>query len=87
MIPMPAGMRIWVACGATDMRRGFDGLTHGMSYTRTYDTWNGMMQRCYNPNAPKFPLYGERGVVVCERWHSFEEFYAEHPCSQSCRKR
>jgi transposase len=26
MIPMPAGMRIWVACGATDMRRGFDGL-------------------------------------------------------------
>jgi hypothetical protein len=26
MIPMPAGMRIWVACGVTDMRRGFDGL-------------------------------------------------------------
>ncbi len=26
MIPMPAGTRIWVACGATDMRRGFDGL-------------------------------------------------------------
>ena len=26
MIPMPAGMRIWVACGATDMRKGFDGL-------------------------------------------------------------
>ena len=26
MIPMPAGMRIWVACGTTDMRRGFDGL-------------------------------------------------------------
>ncbi len=26
MIPMPAGTRIWVACGATDMRKGFDGL-------------------------------------------------------------
>jgi transposase len=26
MIPMPAEMRIWVACGTTDMRRGFDGL-------------------------------------------------------------
>jgi transposase len=26
MIPIPAGTRIWVACGPTDMRRGFDGL-------------------------------------------------------------
>ena len=26
MIPAPAGAQIWVACGATDMRRGFDGL-------------------------------------------------------------
>ena len=26
MIPMPAGTQIWVACGATDMRKGYDGL-------------------------------------------------------------
>src|SRR3981189_1102991 len=26
MIPMPAGTQIWVACGTTDMRKGFDGL-------------------------------------------------------------
>lgn len=26
MIPIPAGTQIWVACGATDMRKGFDGL-------------------------------------------------------------
>jgi transposase len=26
MIPMPMGTQIWVACGATDMRKGFDGL-------------------------------------------------------------
>jgi transposase len=26
MIPIPAGTQIWVACGATDMRRGFDAL-------------------------------------------------------------
>ena len=25
-VPVPAGAQIWVACGATDMRRGFDGL-------------------------------------------------------------
>ena len=26
MIAPPAGVRIWLAAGATDMRRGFDGL-------------------------------------------------------------
>jgi hypothetical protein len=26
MIPMPARTQIWVACGATDMRREYDGL-------------------------------------------------------------
>ncbi len=26
MIPMPVGTQIWVACGATDMREGYDGL-------------------------------------------------------------
>ncbi len=27
MIGLPAGTRIWLAAGATDMRRGFDGLS------------------------------------------------------------
>jgi transposase len=27
MITVPAGVRIHLACGATDMRRGFDGLS------------------------------------------------------------
>lgn len=26
MIGLPAGTRIWLACGVTDMRKGFDGL-------------------------------------------------------------
>ena len=26
MIGLPAGTRIWLAAGMTDMRRGFDGL-------------------------------------------------------------
>ena len=26
MIALPAGTRVWLAAGATDMRRGFDGL-------------------------------------------------------------
>ena len=27
MIDFPAGTRIWIAAGVTDMRRGFDGLS------------------------------------------------------------
>lgn len=26
MIPVPAGTRVWLAAGTTDLRRGFDGL-------------------------------------------------------------
>ena len=26
MIPVPAGVRVWLATGHTDMRNGFDGL-------------------------------------------------------------
>jgi hypothetical protein len=36
-----------------------------------------MKDRCCNPNNKKYPLYGGRGIVVCERWQSFENFLAD----------
>lgn len=39
-----------------------------------YRVWCGMIQRCKNPNAPKYPRYGGMGVTVCERWSSFANF-------------
>jgi hypothetical protein len=39
--------------------------------------WRGMKQRCRNPNNPAYPSYGGRGITVCERWNSFENFYAD----------
>jgi transposase len=27
MIPVPAGVRVWIATGVTDMRRGMNGLS------------------------------------------------------------
>lgn len=35
---------------------------------RMYPTWNAMIARCNNPKNPKFPLYGGRGITVCEEW-------------------
>ena len=51
--------------------------THGMTRTRTYSSWAGMIGRCENPKNDKYRYYGERGIKVCERWHSFELFLTD----------
>lgn len=51
--------------------------THGMANTRIYGVWATMLQRCLNPRSPKWSNYGGRGIIVCDRWRSFENFYAD----------
>lgn len=36
-----------------------------------------MHQRCTNPKTENYSDYGGRGIVVCERWNTFENFYAD----------
>ena len=43
-------------------------VTHGLTGTRVYKTWESMKARCYNKNDEKYPLYGGRGITVCEEW-------------------
>lgn len=56
-------------------------LVHGHArmrkHTPTYRTWNMMLARCRNPNFPGFRYYGARGISVCERWLSFQNFLAD----------
>jgi hypothetical protein len=33
-----------------------------------------MRQRCNNSNSHKYPIYGGRGIKVCERWDNFNNF-------------
>jgi len=51
--------------------------THGMEGTGIYRVWADMLSRCNNSNHHAYADYGERGIKVCERWHSFENFYAD----------
>ena len=51
--------------------------THDMSTTRAYSTWQGMKNRCLNPRHASHKNYGGRGIAVCERWLTFENFYAD----------
>lgn len=36
--------------------------------TTEYMTWNGINQRCHNPNQHGYHRYGGRGIFVCDRW-------------------
>lgn len=45
--------------------------------TPEYEIWAAMRQRCYNPNNKNFADYGGRGIVVCEKWSSFEDFLSD----------
>jgi hypothetical protein len=51
--------------------------THGMRRHRIYSIWGHMRHRCQNPNSSKYPIYGGRGIKVCERWQTFENFLAD----------
>lgn len=50
---------------------------HGMSKTSSYRLWVSMMDRCSRPSVPNFSYYGGRGIKVCERWQTFENFHAD----------
>lgn len=42
-----------------------------------YFIWSGLRNRCNSPNTTSYPSYGGRGIRVCARWDSFENFVAD----------
>ena len=55
---------------------------HGFYKERLYHVWDGMKQRCNNPNHVAYSNYGGRGISVCEEWSNdytkFREFMLAH---------
>lgn len=51
-------------------------VSHGLSRTKLYKTWDSMIARCQNPNNAKYISYGALGVTVCEAWKDPRKFMA-----------
>ncbi len=50
------------------------------SHSVEYSIYRGMLNRCSNKNNKKYPIYGGRGIKVCERWsgpYGFHRFYED----------
>ena len=49
-------------------------VRHGATNTAAYSVWSSMIQRCTNPKNKRWSRYGGRGISVCERWGTFQNF-------------
>lgn len=64
-------------CLTTDQLNERRGVTHRMTGQPTYMAWAHMRQRCTNSKTRRWARYGGRGIAICERWNSFDNFYAD----------
>ena len=50
-----------------------DGKYNHKDYPEIYETWSGMIKRCYDKKRQeKQPTY--RNCIVCDKWHNFQNF-------------
>jgi transposase len=74
MIPVPLGVRVWLATGHTDMRKGFDGLALMVQETLKRDPHGGHL----------FVFRGRRGDLIKCLWHDGK---GDVPVRQTARAR
>jgi hypothetical protein len=65
------------SCGCKSSRLFFKEMAtkHGLSDTKTYNSWRAMKDRCYCTSHSEYKRYGALGIIVCDRWkNSYENF-------------
>ena len=68
MIPVPAGVRVWLAAGQTDMRKGFGGLALLVQDVLKHDPHGGH----------GFVFRGKRGDLIKLIWHDGQGSCVRH---------
>ena len=56
--------------------------THELSKTRTYNIWSHMKARCLRKTHKRYSEWGGRGISVCDKWLSFENFLEDMGCAR-----
>lgn len=73
---------ITASCGCYRTELAISAVKHGearvSTRTREYAAWANMIARCENPVVDRYPVYGGRGITICDRWRfSFENFLSD----------
>lgn len=63
-----------VSCNCRQREIGYESRKSGMSGTSTYGIWDSMLRRCDDAGSAR---YGGRGIKVCERWKTWDNFLAD----------
>lgn len=71
-----SGVIISCGCYGTYRRRSLS-KRHGHSGTLQHHSWKGMRARCKNTKNTSYKDYGGRGIKVCDRWMSYDNFIAD----------
>jgi len=67
------------SCGCLGRERRLAAtLKHNDTGSRTYQSWDAMIQRVTNPKTKAFKNYGGRGIKICDRWiNSYVNFLSD----------
>ena len=64
------------SCGCLrNASRAEEGKYKGLSKTRIFNIWKGMIYRCTSENCDCYELYGGRGINVCPEWKGTQGFF------------
>jgi len=72
------GKAVSCGCKSKEWQRifGEQASVHGLCKHPLYKQFHGIIDRCYNPHTPNYPMYGGKGVSVCDEWRNdFKTFY------------
>jgi hypothetical protein len=77
---LTAKTRHTVSCGcrAREHTKTMARVKHGDAYrgrvSPEFQAWKGLRARCSNPSNASYPVYGGRGIRVCDRWSGADGF-------------
>ena len=49
-------------------------IKENIVYKKVYSVWKNMYDRCYKTTCSCYKNYGLKGITVCERWHTLDNF-------------